>query len=159
MNLPPANSPLVSESGSPTAAIGALAGQLALSLLLGLIAMIGVAIAWGLLANATNSVYLYAAVFAGIAIGGAMLWPLGKANTLLRVGILLVAAVLTIAAVLAGDFLYYTLQIMDRNSVSLIDAAFIAAPRFIEAESEDGVMSVLFGLAGAASTFFRRGRR
>ncbi len=161
MNLPPASAPVVSESNSPVTAIGALAGQLALSLALGVAVTIAVAIAWGILANATDSIYLYAAIFAGIAIGGVMLWPLGRANLVVRLAVLAVAAVLTIVAVLAGDFLYYTLNIAERNSVGLLDAAMIAAPRFIEIEQEDGLMSILFGVIGAVMTLFqslRRGR-
>lgn len=161
MNLPPANAPVVSESSSPVAAVGALAGQLALSLGLGVAAMIAVAIAWGILANLTNSVYLYAALFAGIAIGGLMLWPLGRANIVVRLAVLAVAGVLTVVAVLAGDFLFYTLHLADRNHLSLIDAAMVVAPNFVKAEQADGVMSILFALAGAVVTLFqgfRRGR-
>jgi len=159
MNLPPANTPLVSDAGSPVTAFGALAGQLVLSAILGVVVAIVVAGLWGALAYFTDSIFLYAAIFAGIAIGGAMLWPLGKANTLLRIGVLIVAAGLTILAVLSGDFLYLALRVADRTGVNLLDAAFLVAPDFIEAEAEDGVMSVLFGLLGAASTFLRRGRR
>lgn len=158
MSLPPASTPLVSESGSPTTALSVLTGQLALSLLLGAVATVAVAIASGLLAATTNQVFLYAAVIAGIIVGGAMLWPMGNANPVVRIGILVVAAVLTIVAVLAGDFLYYTLRTVDRNSVGLLDAVKIAAPRFIEAEMKDGGLSVVFGLLGTASTFFKRGR-
>lgn len=158
MNLPPSSTPLVSESSSPTTALGALTGQLALSLVLGVVATVAVAIASGLLASATNQVFLYAAVIAGIIVGGAMLWPMGKANAVVRIGILVVAGMLTVVAVLGGDFLYYTLRIADRNSVGLLDAVKIAAPRFMEAEIKDGGLSVIFGLLGTASTFFKRGR-
>lgn len=161
MNLPPANAPVVSESSSPVAAVGALAGQLALSLGLGIAATIAVAIVWGILANLTDSVYLYAALFAGIAIGGLMLWPLGRANIIVRLAVLAVAGVLTVVAVLGGDYLYYTLKMADRHNLNLLDAAMVVAPNFVEAEQADGLMSILFALAGAVVTLFqgfRRGR-
>ncbi len=155
MNLP-SSTPVVSEVSSPAAAFAALAGRLALSLALGLAATIGVAVVWGLLASATDRIFFYAAVLAGVAIGGVMLLPLGQANLLVRIGVLVVAAVLTVVAVVGGDFLYLTLNVADRNNVNLLVAAQIAAPGFVAAEQEDGVVSVIFALLGAVSTFFRR---
>lgn len=159
MNLPPANSPVVSEVSSPAAALGSWLGRLALSFALGLAATVGVALLWGWLASLTDSVYFYAAVLAGIAIGGAMLLPLGKANMLLRLGVLAVAAVLTVLAVVGGDFFYRMLNAAERHNVGLLTAAQIAAPGFLRAEQEDGIVPVIFALLGAVSTFFRRFQR
>jgi hypothetical protein len=117
-------------------------------LLYGFVAALGGSIAWGGVAYLINYIFLYGAIAIGYVIGWAVHKGMGKINLAGQI----MVGILTVASVLFGDVIYYTLSFMrDLNlpfSMELLSQVlenFVA----IETESKGGVASVFFALIGA----------
>jgi hypothetical protein len=125
-----------------------LAGVLA-----GVAAAAVMAVAWGLVAYTLNRIFLFGAAAIGVAIAWAVNRASGKVTSFGR-GI---TVVLTIGAVVAGDFLFVLLSAAKQFNRP-IDASLLAgvARVFIEIEffQSSGWMSLFVALIGAAYILF-----
>jgi hypothetical protein len=117
----------------------------------GLVLGIGAAVlgglAWGLVAYAINYIFLYGAILIGYFVAGGVLKGTGKVT---RFGQIIIP-ILTVASVLFGDAIFYTLIVMKHQHVAfsgkLLNAVVV---HLWDIESKgNGVLSLLFGLVGA----------
>jgi hypothetical protein len=120
--------------------------------LLGTLAAAGtaaaLALAWGGIAYATNHVYAYLAVFMGIAIAWSMNKGMGKVNLYGRA----LTVVLTLGAVVAGDYVFILLAVSRQLAAPLSTAlAATVAREFgrLAYGEGTGFISLLFGVIGA----------
>ena len=109
-------------------------------------------IAWGTVAYAINRIFLYGAIIIGYFIAVAVIKGTKKVT---RLGQVLIP-VLTVASVLFGDALFFTLEIMKYKkipfSVSLLQSVLV---HLWEIEREgDGVLTLLFALVGAGYALY-----
>jgi len=109
-------------------------------------------VAWGLLAYAINRIFLYGAILIGYFVAGGVLKGTGK---LPRFGQVIIP-ILTVASVLFGDAIFYTLAIMKHEgapfSTKLLGAVL---SHLWEIESQGGgVLTILFALLGAAYALY-----
>jgi hypothetical protein len=121
-------------------------------LLLGLGAAALGGCAWGLIAYGVNRIFLYGAILIGYIVAVAVLRGTGKVT---RFGQIIIP-VLTIASVLFGDAIFYTLSVMKQEhvpfSARLLNAVVV---HLWELEIQgSGVLSVLFALVGAGYALY-----
>lgn len=110
-------------------------------------------LAWGLVAYAINTIFLYAAIGIGFAVGWAFHKGAGKVDNLGRI---LVAA-LTVASVLFGDVIFFTLSVMKETaspfSFELLKTILVNLWE-IETKSGGGWGSILFAIGGAGYALY-----
>jgi len=109
-------------------------------------------LAWGLVAYGLNYIFLYGAILIGYLVAAAVLRGTGKVT---RFGQIIIP-VLTIASVLFGDAIFYTLIIMKQEHVAFSGKLLNAVVLHLwEIEIQDsGVLSLLFGLVGAGYALY-----
>jgi hypothetical protein len=135
-------------------------GSLGKALVIGLLAVVLGALAWGGLAYLTERFFVYVAFAIGYGVSYALTIPfrkpLGKA---VIVSLLLPAIVLTIASVELGNYLALIFFAL-KEGFSFAEGLEIAGQAFSElVTSGDGIKSALFGLIGAAVGFVNMVRR
>ena len=110
-------------------------------------ALIG-SIAWGGIAYLIHYIFLYGAIIIGVFVGKAVVQGMGKVTWPGRMMI----GVLTACSVAFGDAIFYGLEIMKNVHTTFTEGLRIAVTNFwkIETDSESGVLSIIFGLVGAA---------
>jgi hypothetical protein len=112
---------------------------------------VAAALAWGGVAYGLQKIFLYAAFVIGFGVAFAVHKGMGKINLYGRI----VAVLLTMASVLAGDFFFMCLSVSAELHEPLsFDLAARALPHFFAFEFSDssGYVSVLFGVLGAIGT-------
>jgi len=117
-------------------------------LLWGVGAAIAGGLAWGLVAYAINYIFLWGAIGIGFLVGKALVHGMGKVTWPGRILI----GVLTVASVLFGDLLFYTLVVMREEHVPFtLGLVNEIAGSFWEIETSEkgGLASVAFALIGA----------
>jgi hypothetical protein len=117
-------------------------------LLYGSVAALGGSVVWGGVAYLINYIFLYGAIIIGYAIGWAVHKGIGKINLAGQI----MVGVLTVASVLFGDVIFYTLTFMkEMNLPFSIDLLATVMENFVEIEtdSKGGVASIFFALIGA----------
>lgn len=127
-------------------------GRLILGLLMAVAAVVASAIAWGLLAYATNSVYFIAALAVGAAVSFTITYPFPRTSTLLAILLFVPAVLLTVTAVLLGDYLYYVLNFMAEGA-DFAEAAAVVAVYFLELAAEDSLISIVMAVVGTIIGF------
>lgn len=117
-------------------------------LLYGSVAALGGSVVWGGVAYAINYIFLYGAVAIGWVVGWAVHKGIGKINLAGQI----MVGVLTVASVLFGDVIFYTLAFMkEMNLPFSMELLGTVMENFVEIEtdSKGGVASVFFALIGA----------
>jgi hypothetical protein len=109
-------------------------------------------LAWGLIAYAINYIFLYGAILIGYFVAAGVLKGTGKVT---RFGQIIIP-VLTVASVLSGDAIFYTLIVMKHEHVAfsgkLLNAIVV---HLWDIESKgNGVLSLIFGLVGAGYALY-----
>jgi hypothetical protein len=109
-------------------------------------------LAWGLIAYAINYIFLYGAILIGYLVAAGVLKGTGKVT---RFGQIVIPA-LTVASVLFGDAIFYTLIVMKQEHVAfsgkLLNAIVV---HLWDIESKgNGVLSLIFGLVGAGYALY-----
>ena len=116
-------------------------------LVLGIAAAALGGLAWGLLAYAINYIFLYGAILIGYLVAAAVLKGTGKVTRFGQV----IIPVLTVASVLFGDAIFFTLFVMKQEHVSFSGKllnTIVAHLWEIEREG-NGVATLIFALVGA----------
>jgi len=122
----------------------------------GLVLGIGAAalggIAWGLVAYGINRIFLYGAILIGYFVAAAVLKGTGKVTRFGQVAI----PILTVASVLFGDAIFYTLIVMNHQHVPFSGKLLnVILVNLWDIESKgSGVLSLLFGLIGAGYALY-----
>ncbi len=121
-------------------------------LVLGLGAAAVGGLAWGLVPYELNYIFLYGAILIGYLVAAGVLKGTGKVT---RFGQIIIP-VLTIASVLFGDAIFYTLIVMKQEHVAfsgkLLNAIVV---HLWDIESKgNGVLSLIFGLVGAGYALY-----
>jgi hypothetical protein len=114
----------------------------------GLVVSAAGAILWGVVAFALHRIFLMGAIGIGIAVAWAVDRGMGKVNHLGRA----VTMALTVASVMAGDFVFIFLNVARNISAPpSIDLARQVAATFIDIEftESNGWMTLVFALVGA----------
>ena len=121
-------------------------------LALGLGAAVLGGVAWGLVAYGINRIFLYGAILIGYFVAGGVLKGTGKVTRFVQ----LIIPVLTVASVLFGDAIFYTLMLMKQESVPFSGKLLGAVLSHLwELESEGGgVLSLVFALVGAGYALY-----
>jgi len=109
-------------------------------------------VAWGLVAYAINRIFLYGAILIGYFVAGGVLKGTGKVTRFGQV----IIPILTVASVLFGNAIFYTLAIMKHEgapfSTKLLGAVL---SHLWEIESAGGgVLTILFALVGAGYALY-----
>lgn len=116
----------------------------------GVAAALAGSIAWGVVAYLANRIFALGAIGIGALVGIAVSKGMGKVN----LGGKVLTVILTLASVLFGDAIFYTLSVMKEQSVpfsmDLLLAVMTAMP---ELEAEDPI-SLVFALIGAGYILF-----
>jgi len=109
-------------------------------------------LAWGLLAYGLNRIFLYGAILIGFAVAKGVIMGTGKVT---RFGQIIIPA-LTVASVLFGDAIFYTLVVMKEEHVAFSGKLLKAVVLHLwQIEMQgSGVLSVLFGLIGAGYALY-----
>jgi hypothetical protein len=109
-------------------------------------------VAWGLVAYAIKRVFLYGAILIGYFVAGGVLKGTGKVTRFGQV----IIPLFTVASVLFGDAIFYTLVIMKHENASFSGKLLGAVLLHLwEIESEgSGVLSILFALVGAGYALY-----
>jgi hypothetical protein len=130
-------------------------GSLGKALVVGLLAVVLGALAWGGLAYLTERFILYVAVAIGFGISYALTIPFRKPlRKTVIVALLIPALVLTVASVELGNYLALTFFAV-KEGFSFGDGLKEASLVFSDfLTTEDGVKSALFGVLGAGLSFF-----
>lgn len=105
-------------------------------------------VAWGLVAYAIKTIFLWGAILIGGLVGKAVVKGMGKVTWAGRIMI----GVLTIASVVFGDILFYTLVVMSEMHVPFslgVVMEVLSNLWTIETSSKGGLGSVAFALIGA----------
>lgn len=122
----------------------------------GLVLGIGAAalggLAWGLVAYAINYIFLYGAILIGYLVAAGVLKGTGKVT---RFGQIMIP-ILTVASVLFGDLIFYTLIVMKQEHVPFSGRLLQALMTHLwEIETKDsGVLSLVFALVGAGYALY-----
>lgn len=121
-------------------------------LVLGLGAAAVGGLAWGLIAYAINYIFLYGAILIGFMVAKSVIKGTGKVT---RFGQAIIP-ILTVASVLFGDAIFYTLIVMKHQHVpftgKLLNTIVV---HLWEIESKGtGVLSLVFGLVGAGYALY-----
>lgn len=121
-------------------------------LVLGLAAAALGGLAWGLVAYGINRIFLYGAILIGYFVAAAVIKGTGKVT---RFGQLLIP-ILTIASVLFGDAIFYTLAVMKEEHVAFSSRLLkVVVLHLWQIEMQDsGVLSLLFALVGAGYALY-----
>jgi hypothetical protein len=107
---------------------------------------------WGLVAYGINRIFLYAAILIGYFVAAGVIKGTGKVT---RFGQIIIP-LLTVASVLFGDTIFYTLIVMKEEHVafsSRLLKAVVAHLWQIEMQGS-GVLSLLFALVGAGYALY-----
>lgn len=109
-------------------------------------------VAWGLVTYAINRIFLYGAIVIGYFVAGGVLRGTGKVTRFGQV----IIPILTIASVLFGDAIFYTLAIMKQEHAPFSSKLLgIVLSHLWEIESEgSGVLSLVFALVGAGYALY-----
>ena len=121
-------------------------------LVLGLGAAAVGGLAWGLVAYAINYIFLYGAILIGYFVAAGVLKGTGKVTRLGQI----IIPLLTIASVLFGDSIFYTLIVMKEEHVAFSSRLLKAVVLHlwqIEIQGS-GVLSLLFALVGAGYALY-----
>jgi hypothetical protein len=121
-------------------------------LVLGIGAAVLGGVAWGLVAYAINRIFLYGAILIGYFVAGGVLKGTGKVTRFGQV----IVPIFTVASVLFGDAIFYTLVVMKHEgapfSSKLLGAVLL---HLWEIESEgSGVLTIIFALVGAGYALY-----
>jgi hypothetical protein len=116
----------------------------------GLVLGIGAAalggLAWGLVAYAINYIFLYGAILIGYVVAAGVIKGTGKVTSFGQI----VIPILTVASVLFGDAIFYTLIVMKHEHVPFSARLLNTIVQHLwEIESKGGVASLIFALVGA----------
>jgi hypothetical protein len=116
-------------------------------LVLGIAAAAVGGLAWGLVAYAINYIFLYGAILIGYLVAAAVLRGTGKVTRFGQV----IIPVLTVASVLFGDAIFYTLIVMKHENVPFSGKLLNTIVLHLwEIEREgNGVATLIFALVGA----------
>lgn len=120
----------------------------------GAAAALGGSLAWGGVAYAINRIFLWGAIGIGALVGWAVVKGTGKVTLLGQIMI----GLLTVASVLFGDVVFYTLIAMkELDAPFSMDLMKAVMGQFweIESSAKGGWASVLFGLGGAAYAVYQ----
>jgi hypothetical protein len=121
-------------------------------LVLGMAAAAAAGLAWGFVAYGINRIFLYGAILIGYIVAAGVIKGTGKVT---RFGQIIIP-VLTVASVLFGDAIFYTLILMKEEhvafSIRLLKAVMLHLWQ-IEIQGS-GVLSLLFALAGAGYALY-----
>ncbi len=122
-------------------------------LLLGIAAALVGGLAWGTVAYLLHYIFLYGAILIGYLIAAAVIKGMGKVHIAGQV----LTGVLTVASVLFGDAVFYTLTTMRALHVPFSGELFRAVlAHFWQLETQgSGPLSVLFALVGAGYALYR----
>ncbi len=122
-------------------------------LVLGALAAVLGGLAWGAVAYLARIIFLYGAVLIGYLVAWAVIKGMGKVN---RAGQVLVV-LLTVASVIFGDAVFYTLVVMKQMHFPFSLELFrTVLSQLGEIEKRgNGPMSVLFALVGAGYSLYR----
>lgn len=109
-------------------------------------------LAWGLVAYAINYIFLYGAILIGYLVAAGVIKGTGKVT---RFGQIIIPA-LTVASVLFGDAIFYTLIVMKHRNVPFSGQLLNAVVTHLwEIESKGGgALSLLFALVGAGYALY-----
>lgn len=116
--------------------------------LYGIAAAVVGGIAWGLVAYAIKTIFLWGAILIGGLVGKAVVKGMGKVTWAGRILI----GVLTIASVVFGDILFYTLMVMSEMKLPFSQELVMDVLSnlwALETSAEGGLASVGFALIGA----------
>jgi len=123
-------------------------------LLFGVLAAAGGSLAWGVVAWTLKRIFLWGAILIGYLVAWAVIKGMGKVT---RAGQVLVF-LLTIASVLFGDVIFYTLVLMEKLkrpfSAELV-AAVMANFWQVVTSAGGGIASVLFAFVGAGYALYK----
>jgi hypothetical protein len=121
-------------------------------LVLGMAAAAAGGLAWGFVAYGINRIFLYGAILIGYIVAAGVIKGTGKVT---RFGQIIIP-VLTVASVLFGDAIFYTLIVMKEEHVAF-SSRLLKAVMFhlwqIEIQGS-GVLSLLFALVGAGYALY-----
>jgi hypothetical protein len=121
-------------------------------LVLGLAAAAAGGLAWGFVAYGINRIFLYGAILIGYFVAAGVIKGTGKVTRFGQI----VIPVLTVASVLFGDAIFYTLIVMKEEHVAfssrLLKAVMLHLWQ-IEIQGS-GVLSLLFALVGAGYALY-----
>lgn len=121
-------------------------------ILLGFLAALAGALAWGGLAYSLNRIFLLGAIGIGYLVAVGIIKGTGKVTTLGQ----LLTPVLTLSSVLLGDAFFFTLSIMKQEQLSYSTNLLRAVlQHFVELEKESGGgLSLIFALVGAGYAIY-----
>lgn len=109
-------------------------------------------IAWGVVAYAINYIFLYGAILIGYFVAAAVLKGTGKVTRFGQI----VIPFLTVASVLFGDAIFYTLIVMKNEHIAFSGRLLnVIVVNLWEIESKgNGVASLIFALVGAGYAIY-----
>jgi hypothetical protein len=109
-------------------------------------------LAWGLVAYGINRIFLYGAILIGYFVAAAVIKGTGKVTRFGQMAI----PVLTVASVLFGDAIFYTLIVMQHQHVPFSGKLLnVIVVHLVGIESKgSGVLSLLFALVGAGYALY-----
>jgi hypothetical protein len=154
-----ANQPVVSQPASaitsePKPSSSCLGGLIK-SFIISVIVVVVCAAAWGAVAYFTGKIYVWGAILIGVVVSMAAMSGFTKVNIGVALLMFIPSVALTLAAILLGDYIFYTLSAMREFGVDLSTALQGVAELFIELEtSQDGKTSMLLGGIGALVGFY-----
>lgn len=121
-------------------------------LVLGVAAAAAGGLAWGLVAYGINRIFLYGAILIGYLVAMAVIKGTGKVTRLGQA----IIPLLTVASVLFGDAIFYTLIVMKEEHIAFSTKLLRAIVVHLwQIESKDnGVISLLFALIGAGYALY-----
>jgi hypothetical protein len=121
-------------------------------LVLGLAAAAVGGLAWGFVAYGINRIFLYGAILIGYFVAAGVIKGTGKVT---RFGQIIIP-VLTLASVLFGDAIFYTLIVMKEEHVAFSGRLVkVVVLHLWQIEIQDsGVLSLLFALVGAGYALY-----
>jgi len=119
---------------------------------LGILAALVGGVVWGLVAYAIHRIFLYGAILIGYLVARAVIKGTRKVT---RFGQVLIP-VLTVASVLFGDAIFYTLSVMKSESLpfSMVLLSKIIAHLWEIEKEGGGFLSLVFALVGAGYALF-----
>jgi hypothetical protein len=126
-------------------------------LLFGTIAAFAGALAWGLVAYGLNRIFLWGGVLIGLLVAKALFYGMGKVNIVGQIAVF----VLTVASVLFGDVIFYTLSVMKAENVqfSFKIVAYLVR-HLVEIEKEgQGILTLGVALFGAGYVVYAAARK
>jgi hypothetical protein len=109
-------------------------------------------VAWGLVAYVINRIFLYGSILIGYFVAAGVLKGTGKVTRFGQV----IIPIFTVASVLFGDAIFYTLVVMKHESAPFSSKLLGAVLLHLwEIESEgNGVLSLVFALVGAGYALY-----